>query len=67
MSNLREMKETLCRELKEKTAFEDVELVSEVIFSVMSEVFSGEIVYFPTGKMNRIHQQVRARFTGKNH
>ena len=67
MENLREMKETLCEALKQKTSFEDVELVSEVLIDTMSEVFAGETVYIPSYKASKLHAKIRAKFNGKNH
>lgn len=67
MSDFLEMKELLCEQLKRKTAFSEVELVSSILIEVLCEAFGGEPIYIPNRKCSRIHAKLRAKFNGHNH
>lgn len=67
MNNLLEMKETLCEQLRQKTSFEDVELVSEVLMDVMCESFAGDMLYIPKRKKYGKREQLIKKFNGHNH
>ncbi|MDD5227169.1 MAG: Mor transcription activator family protein [Methylococcales bacterium] len=67
MKNLLEMKESLCACLKDRTALENPELISEVVLSLMCEVFSGDNVYIPNRKIDSKKQAIIKKFNGNNH
>lgn len=67
MSSILEINELLCEQLKEKTSFSDVELISGVVMSVICEAFAGGMLYIPTKKSARIHAKLRKKFNGHNH
>ena len=67
MRNIQEMKDILATELKHKTDFENTELLSSVLISVMCEVFAGDTLYIPMFKAGKAHSKLRDKFNGKNH
>jgi Mor family transcriptional regulator len=68
MDNLDEMKEALCEQLRQKTSFEDAELVSAVLFDVMCDLFAGEMLYIPKDtKRKGLRQALIKKFNGHNH
>jgi Mor family transcriptional regulator len=67
MSNIFEMNELLCEQLRQKTSFAEVELISSVLIDVICEVFSGEMLYIPNRKKYGKRQALRQKFNGKNH
>ncbi len=67
MNNFAEMKETLCESLKQKTNFEEIELVSEVLINVMCDTFCGEMLYIPKRKKYGKREQLIKKFNGHNH
>lgn len=67
MDNLAEIQVLLCEQLRQKTGFLEVELVSSVVISVMCEAFAGDALYIPNKKASKIHAKLRQKFNGNNH